>query len=200
MNTLKLSPEQERELAQEFQYYKSLGIELRKIDETPKPLRTIKETLEKYGVVESDIDTVYMMSYDIARSIDYIRDYHSDHQFNIQILGHESTMVEEVQDSKIKQIPSPYRYTEHLNLIKLKNGKHIKTTASNSDIIDADVDYMLFVEPYHNGVDFGPAYETKLSEDATEYEKKSHDLLKAKLFIPNEETIKDLLTKFDVAA
>lgn len=198
MEIKKMTKEQQAEINEEFAFYKQFGIEINRFEEAPRPLLTIKESLVNYGIKTEEVDTVYLMSYDVDKTLDYISSYHNtkEDNYKVFIFGYREN-EEEFPNERIKIFPTDVRYTEHFNLIELKEPVSISAkSVDDGHSIKEMTKHLLFIEPYHNGQDFGPAYETKLSADASEYEKQSIELLKAKFFIPNEKTVADLLEKY----
>lgn len=201
LSTLSLAEEERNELKLEFEYYSNFGIEIKKLNETPRPLGTIKEMLFDLHINKDEIDIIYMMSYDISKTLAYINKDHSSDEFKIVIYGYKDSLdVNDSYDEKrITIFPSTTRQTEHFNLIKLKKEKVVKTITQNNKEVNKKTAFLLFIEPFHDGDSFGPAYEQASDEEITDYKKASLDLLKAKLVIPNDATVKDLLTKFNTA-
>ena len=188
----------ELNIQEELEYLESFGIELTKLDDEPTPLASIKTELEKLHInANESIDTIYMMSYNIQDSIRYINKFHNQDDFKIEILGHKETIDSSLRNKRIKQIPSECIYTQHVNLIKLKETHHISTTTTGAVSVEEETDYLLFLEPYHDGKKFGEFYENKknnivLSEkDAQELE-----FLKARMFIPTPQKIEELQQEF----
>lgn len=197
--TLSLTDEERSELALEFEYYSKFGVEIKKLNETPRPLGTIKEMLFDLHITKNEIDTIYMMSYDISKTLAYIDKDHSGDEFKIVIYGYENSLnPNDFYDKKrITILPSATRLTEHFNLIRLKKEKLVETIIQGNKKISKSTSFLLFIEPFHNGDSFGPAYEQTSDEEITDYKKTSLDLLKAKLIIPNNDTVKNLLIKYN---
>ena len=188
----------ELNISQELEYLESFGIELSKLEDEPAPLGSIKLVIEKLNLNPSeDIKEISMMSYNANDSIIYINEKHNTDSFKINILAHKDTIKQDYDNSRIKQIPSEFQYTQHQNLIELKDIKHISTMDTKGNKIEEDTKFLLFLEPYHNGKEFGKFYESKKNNiPIPEDEAKELDFLKARMFIPTPQKIKELQLEF----
>ncbi|NOQ30011.1 MAG: hypothetical protein GQ570_02685 [Helicobacteraceae bacterium] len=187
-----LSEEYDNIIAFKEEYLESLGEEVLVINTKPKPFGTVKTQLQTELKIDiSRISSVYLMSYDIAESIDYLNKDHPNDPFKFTILGNKNTLVNNNELNKdITQIGCDEKLTEHMNLIeftdKIEFEYNNKTYKSK---------YVLYLEPFHkNKEDFGIAYIDNDDDDRVK------ELLKARIIIPNSETINYLLEERFIAA
>jgi len=176
-------------------YYNSMGKKIKVLNSEPRPLGTIKELLFEFNISKEYIKSIYVMSYDINKTISYINKDHVDDKFKLFIYGllNNEYRIEKYNNGRIKIIPSNFIETEHLNLIEFTKELEI-----DYDEKQYNTKYLLFVEPYHDSDNFGPSYENS-NDKLSEYENKLIELLKAKLYIPNNETIEKLKKLFTVS-
>lgn len=184
---------------EEFAYYKKFGTQIKTIDKRPKTIFSIKQELGFFGVEVSDIKKIYLMSENIYETLEYVRTYHSSPSdlYDIDIFGYTSA-YEEIDDNRIRLFPCNVKYTEQFHLIELHKKKSIYFTDRNNAFSPLYTNYLLLIEPYRNGQDLGPAYELDLPRNTSIYDNLPRELLKAKLMVPNEETIKSLLSRYSV--
>ena len=190
----------ELNIKEELEYLESFGIEIAKLEDEPAPLGSIKLAIEKLDLNPlEDIKEISMMSYNAKDSIAYIEKKHVTDTFSIKILAHKSTMDKGCTIARIKQIPSEFEYTEHQNLIELNSVHHIETTDIKGNKVATNTNYLMFLEPFHNGKEFGEFYEKKKKNiKLSKQDENELDLLKARLYIPTQKVVQELKKSYSL--